>query len=108
MKKPIYLPSRFKHRKNTTVVGRAKTGEISQNGLVSFTEDWEGRIASNAAPNAIRYVLENGKFRKMTFQEMVDRGHFILGRGPTGIRPQKEGVHFESGQEKGRARGSRR
>jgi hypothetical protein len=88
------LPAGYKQRTNTVVEGRAKTGEISRLGLVSHRETWEGRIASNAAPSAIRYIrTPDGQWRHMTFGEMVDRGYFILGKGPAGVREQQEGIH---------------
>jgi hypothetical protein len=92
MKKALYL-ARYKRMTNTTVVGRAKSGEISPKGLVAHTEDWEGRITAAAAPPAIRYIREpDGHVRPMTFKELVDRGFFIVAKGPTGIRKQNEGI----------------
>jgi len=93
---PSYLKEGYKNRTNTTVVGEAQSGEISRKGVVAQTEDWEGRLAATAAPSAIRYIRDpDGTIRPMTFQELVDRGYFIVGRGPTGVKPIKEGIHVK-------------
>ena len=83
-KSPAYLKEGYKKSTNKRVDGKAKTGEVSQRGLVAHTEDWEGRIKADAAPNTIRYIHDGERWRKMTFQEMVERGYFILGSGPKG------------------------
>ncbi len=86
-KAPGFLPEGYKERTNTVVTGKAKTGEVSVKGLVAHTETWDGRIAATVGQNTIRYVRNpDGTIRPMTFRESVERGHFILGRGPTGIR----------------------
>lgn len=89
MKRVLYLPSRYKHRTNTVVTGRAETGEVSPKGLVAHTEDWEGRVTAEAAPDAIRYIInrQTGEIRKMTMAEKIDRGYFVPGRGPKGVKP---------------------
>jgi len=94
MKPFLYLPSDYKKRRNTVVTGEARTGEVSPKGLVSHTEDWEGRVQAQAAPATLRLVRNpDGTLRNMTFQEMVDRGFFIAGRGPTAVRKQpREGI----------------
>jgi hypothetical protein len=82
---PILLPEGYKRRKNTTTVGVAKTGEVSPKGTVSHTEDWEGRVAAEAAPTSVHYVRDpDGRWRPMTIQEMIERGLFTPGEGPTG------------------------
>jgi hypothetical protein len=89
----LYLPSDYKKRRNTVVTGEARTGEISPKGLVSHTEDWEGRIQAAAAPSAVRMIQNpDGTLRPMTFREMVDRGYFIVSKGPTGVRKQTKGI----------------
>lgn len=86
-KAPAYLKEGYRRSTNKTVVGRARSGEVSLKGLVAHTEDWEGRVAAEAAPNAIHLIRDpDGTVRKMTFQEMVDHGRFIVGRGPKGVR----------------------
>jgi len=96
MRKPIYLPSDYKNRTRTVIKGRARSGEISPKGIVAETEDWEGRIKADVGPAAVRYVFEDGKFRRMTLKEQVAKGYFYLGRGPTGIRTTvKEGINVK-------------
>lgn len=83
----FYLPPGYKKRTNRVVKGRAKTGEISPNGLVSETEDWEGRVKAAAGPSALRLIVNpDGSLRPMTFAEMTERGYFIPGIGPSGVR----------------------
>jgi hypothetical protein len=87
-KAPTFLKEGYKERKNTHVAGVAQSGEISDRGMVAHTEDWEGRIASKALPPTVRYVRDPSHprgARPMTMQEMIDRGLFILGRGPEGM-----------------------
>ena len=94
MKKTLYLAKIKRGATHTRVEGIAKSGEISPKGVVAHTEDWEGRVAAAAAPSAIRYIREpDGHIRPMTFKEMVDRGYFIVARGPTGVRRIKEGIN---------------
>ncbi len=86
-KRFAYLPSGYRHRKMSTVEGRAKTGEISPKGLVAKTESWDGRIAADVSPAAIRYIRDpDGTIRPMTFAEMVERGYFVVGHGPSNVR----------------------
>ncbi len=94
----FYLPSEYKNRKNVTVAGEAKSGEISKKGLVAQKEDWEGRIEVQALPSTIHMVYERstGKFRMKTMEELVEEGKFILGRGPTGIMRQRSGIERSS------------
>ena len=86
MKPFIYLPSGYKRKTNTVIEGRSRTGEVSPKGLVAHTEDWEGRVAANAAPNSIHWIVDRGGLRAMTMVEQVNRGYFIPGRGPRGMR----------------------
>lgn len=80
---PAYLPSGYKTRTNTVVKGVAKTGEVSPRGTVAETEDWEGRVKGAAMPATMRFVRDpDGRLRKMTLQEMIDRGLFFVGKGP--------------------------
>lgn len=75
----------------TKVEGIARTGEISPKGWVSHTEDWDGRIMAKAAPNVLRLVMDrDGHVRPMTMREMIDRGYFIVAKGPIGVR--REGL----------------
>ena len=68
---------------NTTVEGRAKTGEVSTKGLVSHVERWDGRTAVTAQPAPMHYVYNDaGEIRPMTMPEMIAKGYFILGKGP--------------------------
>lgn len=87
-KRVVYLPEGYKKRKNKVVSGRAKSGEVGPSGLVSHTEDWEGRVAAAAGVSAIRleYSVSRKEFRRLSFEEMVARGYFRKGVGPTGIR----------------------
>lgn len=82
-----YLYVARNKRRHTTTEGIAKTGEMSPKGVVSHTEDWEGRIAADIGAVPMRLVVEpDGRIRQMTFKEMVDKGYFIVGKGPTGVR----------------------
>ncbi len=73
-------------RSNRVTEGRAKTGEVGPNGLVSHTEEWSGRTAVVAQPGTIHYVYDDdGDFRKLTMVEMIAKGYFILGTGPYGF-----------------------
>jgi hypothetical protein len=88
----LYL-MRYKRKTNTVVEGVSKKGEISPQGVVAHTEDWEGRLAATVGSAAIRYVRDpDGRIRPMTMQEMIDRGYFIVARGPTGVRTIREGI----------------
>ncbi len=80
---PGYLRQGFKRKTHTVTTGVAKTGEESTKGTVEHTEDWEGRIAATAKPAPIRMMVEpDGRVRRMTMPEMIERGYFIVGRGP--------------------------
>ena len=60
---------------------------MARQGLVSHTESWDGRIAANVARSTIRYVREpDGTIRPMTFKEMVAKGYFTVGEGPSGFK----------------------
>lgn len=84
---PGFLKEGYKQSTRKTVDGRATTGEVSRKGLVAHTESWDGRIHAEAAPAGIRLVADpDGTIRPMTFKESVERGYFILGRGPKGVR----------------------
>lgn len=89
----FYLPSGYKGHRFTKVTGRADSGEISPKGLVSETEDWEGRVEAVAAPATIRWKWDRTerRFRPMTMQEQIDRRGFIRGMGPAGVRRLREG-----------------
>jgi hypothetical protein len=78
----------LKQSTNRVVEGVAKTGEVSPKGTVAHIEDWDGRVAAEANPSAMHYALSvsTGRLRRLTFQEMVDKGYFILGYGPKGQR----------------------
>lgn len=83
----LYLPSGYKSRTNTLVEGVASTGEVSPKGVVSHTEDWEGRVSAKAGPAGIRLILNpDGTIRNMTRAEQLDKGYFLAGKGPIGIR----------------------
>ena len=59
---------------------------MSPKGLVTHREDWEGRVAVVAEPNAIHYVYTDaGEFRPMTMPEMIAKGYFFIGTGPRGF-----------------------
>lgn len=84
---------RYKRKTNTVVEGVSKRGEVSPKGVVAHTEDWDGRVAATLGPVAIRYVREpDGHIRPMTMQEMIDRGYFVVARGPVGVRRIREGI----------------
>ncbi len=85
-KAPAFFKEGYKQSKNKIVVGRSKTGEISPKGLVAHTEDWDGRVAADVAPGGVHYIKEGDSFRPMTFVELVERGYFIIGTGPKGVR----------------------
>ena len=83
----LYLPSDYKKRTHKIVAGVAKTGEVSPQGIVTHVETWDDRVAATVGPAGIRYLREpDGHIRPLTFQEQVDRGYFISGRGPIGVR----------------------
>lgn len=87
MRKFIYLPQGYKNRTRTKVEGVARSGEISQKGVVSQTEHWDGRLSAAAGPAGVRLIRDpDGTIRNMTFAEMVARGYFIIGKGPIGVR----------------------
>ena len=74
------------HATNTTIEGRAKTGEVGPKGLVSHTEEWSGRTAALAQPGTIHYCYDDaGNFRKLTMLEMIAKGYFVIGTGPYGF-----------------------
>lgn len=90
-KAPTQLKTGYKKSSRRVVEGVAKTGEVSPKGLVAHTEHWDGRVAAEAGPSTLRYVIEkNGRIRPMTFKEMVDKGYFIIGRGPSGVRVRRQ------------------
>jgi len=85
----IWLPkSGYKKSTNRVVEGIARTGEVSPKGTVAHVEDWDGRVAAEANPSSMHfaYSVSTGELRRLTFQEMVDRGYFILGYGPKGAK----------------------
>ncbi len=86
MKRFIYLPSGYKRSNVTRTEGRAKTGEVAVQGLVSHTEHWDGRVSANVQRSTIRYVHQaDGRIRPMTHNEMVTKGYFTVGQGPSGF-----------------------
>jgi hypothetical protein len=86
-KKFVYLPSGYRQRRNTLITGRAKSGEISPKGLVAHTESWDGRLQADVATPGIHMkVTPDRELRNMTMDEMLARGYFIMGEGPTGMR----------------------
>jgi hypothetical protein len=92
--RPFLYLARYKQKTNTTVEGVAKSGQVSPQGIVAHSENWEGRVSSLAAPSAIRYLVDpDGHVRPMTMKEMIDRGYFHLASGPTGVRHIKEGIN---------------
>ena len=58
VKRFVYLPSGYKRSNVTRTEGRAETGEVSRQGLVSHTEEWDGRVSANVQRSAIRYVRD--------------------------------------------------
>ena len=84
--KRVFYIARLGRKTHTTVEGRAKSGEVSPQGLVAHTEDWQGRIRAKAAPSTIRYIKTPDGIRPMTMAEMIGRGYFIVGKGPKGYR----------------------
>ena len=87
MKRFLYLPSGYKKRTNKIVTGVARTGEVSLKGIVTHVETWDDRVAATVGPAGIRYLREpDGHIRPLTHQEQIDRGYFIPGRGPVGVR----------------------
>ena len=86
MAKRVFYIARLGRKTHTTVDGRAKSGEVSPQGLVAHTEDWQGRIRAKAAPSTIRYIKTPDGIRPMTMAEMIGRGYFIVGKGPKGYR----------------------
>lgn len=89
----LYLPSGYKSHRHTKVTGTAATGEVSPNGLVAETEDWEGRVEAVVAPATVHWMWDRGarRFRPMTMTELRERGLFIDGAGPTGVQRIREG-----------------
>ena len=86
VKRFIYLPSGYKRSNETRVEGRARSGEVARQGLVSHTEHWDGRVSANVQRSTIRYVRDpDGTIRPMTFKEMVAKGYFTAGQGPSGF-----------------------
>ena len=83
----LYLPSGYKKRTHKVVTGVARTGEVSAKGIVTHVETWDDRVAATVSPAGMRYIRDpDGTIRPMTFKEQVDRGYFIPGRGPIGVR----------------------
>lgn len=84
MRPALFLPSGYNKRKHRTVEGVARTGEVSPQGTVAHTEDWDGRVAADVRLVTMRYEYSKstGRIRQLSFKELVDRGYFILGKGP--------------------------
>ena len=94
VKRLWFLPSRYKDRTHTVVEGVAASGEVSRQGVVATTEDWDGRKSVVAGPATVhsRYEHSTGEVRPLTMDELIDRGLFVVGSGPTGIRRQEAGI----------------
>ena len=87
MKTFLYLPSGYKTRTNRVTTGIAQTGEVSRKGTVTHVEHWDDRVDAVVGPATVRYLREpDGTIRPLTFAEQVDRGYFVVGRGPIGVR----------------------
>lgn len=87
VKKFLYLPSGYKKRTNRIVTGIAKSGEVSPKGTVAHTSHWDDRVDAEVAPAGIHYLREpDGHIRPLTFNEMVAKRYFVVGRGPVGVR----------------------
>lgn len=84
------LPSGYKVRKHYVTDGIARSGEVSPKGTVTHAEDWEGRVSAHVLPGTQRWLWDGRRLRQMTFKEMVERGYFILGKGPVGHREFKD------------------
>lgn len=80
----LYLPQGYKNRKHLVTEGVAKTGEVSPKGTVTHAEHWDGRVAADVQMVTMRYEYsaKTGRFRQLTFKELVERGYFIIGKGP--------------------------
>lgn len=86
VKRVFFLPSDYAKRKNLKVEGVAKSGEVSQKGVVEHEEDWEGRVAVTAKPATLHLKrLPDGRVVLKSMQELIDEGHFVVGLGPTGV-----------------------
>ncbi len=73
----------LKRKPNITTEGIAHTGEVSKRGTVSHEEMWDGRIAAKANPAPMHYAYnDDGEIRPLTMSEMIDKGYFIIGKGP--------------------------
>lgn len=70
-------------RTRVTTEGVAQTGEISPKGTVTHAEEWNGDTAVMTRPAPIHYGYNDaGEIRPLTMAEMIDRGYFIIGKGP--------------------------
>ncbi len=70
-------------RVRVTTEGVAATGETSPKGTVTVREAWDGRVAAAARPAGVHYGYNDaGEIRKLTMDEMIERGYFIIGKGP--------------------------
>lgn len=86
VKRVFYLPSNFKRRKNREVTGVAQSGEISDKGLVSVEEDWEGRQAVQANTATLHLTrLPDGRVVNKTREQLIEEGLIRIGQGPTGV-----------------------
>ncbi len=93
VKRVFFFPEGYKKRRHKTVEGVASTGEISQKGLVSHTEDWEGRIEANVQPSTIHMkMLPDGTVRVKTTTELIQEGKYRLGLGPVGVELVHGGI----------------
>lgn len=54
---PLFLPSDWKNRSHTTEWGRARTGQVSKQGLVVQTEYLDGRKDVTVKPRAMRLAI---------------------------------------------------
>ncbi len=93
VKRVFFFPSGYKKRKNTTVAGAASTGEVSPKGLVTHTEDWEGRVEATAMPSTIHLKrLPDGRVVLKSHKEMIEEGTYVLGLGPAGVELVHGGI----------------
>ncbi len=89
----LYLPSHYKNRTNAVTAGQAKSGEISPKGLMTETEDWEGRVKVLARPTTIHLKMNpDGTIRPKTMAELIEEGKFFIGKGPSDFLPTTQGA----------------
>lgn len=70
-------------RTRVRVDGIAKSGEVSPKGTVTHFDHWDDTVAVMTEPAAIHYAYnDNNEIRPLTMDEMIERGYFIVGKGP--------------------------